>query len=120
MSILLSNFFGMIVLHEVKNLYMLKIKELREEAQMTQKQLAEKISNMQRNISNWEKGVSEPDLATVLAIADVFNVTLDELFGREERVPIKDDIEIKLQHLIGRLSSTQKSALYEMLQSFEI
>lgn len=37
----------------------MKLKDLREEAGMTQKQLAEKIGNSQRNISNWESGVSQ-------------------------------------------------------------
>lgn len=99
---------------------MLKIKELREEAQMTQKQLADKISNMQRNVSNWEQGVSQPDLETVVAIADVFDVSLDELFGRELKIQVKDDIDIKLDRLIRKLSDAQKSALYEMLKNFEI
>lgn len=99
---------------------MLKIKELREEAQMTQKQLADKISNMQRNVSNWEQGVSQPDLETVVAIADVFDVSLDELFGRELKIQVKDDIDIKLDRLIRKLSDAQKNALYEMLKNFEI
>lgn len=99
---------------------MLKIKELREEAQMTQKQLADKIANMQRNVSNWEQGVSQPDLETVVAIADVFDVSLDELFGRELKIQVKDDIDIKLDRLIRKLSDAQKNALYEMLKNFEI
>lgn len=99
---------------------MLKIKELREEAQMTQKQLADKISNMQRNVSNWEQGVSQPDLETVVAIANVFDVSLDELFGRELKIQVKDDIDIKLDRLIRKLSDAQKNALYEMLKNFEI
>ena len=99
---------------------MLKIKELREEAQMTQKQLAEKISSMQRNMSNWEQGVSQPDLETVVAIADIFEVSLDELFGRELKMQVKDGIDAKLERAIRKLSDAQKKALYEMLQSFEM
>lgn len=99
---------------------MLKIKELREEAQMTQKQLAEKISSMQRNVSNWEQGVSQPDLETVVAIADIFEVSLDELFGRELKMQVKDGIDAKLERTIRKLSDAQKKALYEMLQSFEM
>lgn len=99
---------------------MLKIKELREEAQMTQKQLAEKISSMQRNVSNWEQGVSQPDLETVVAIADIFEVSLDELFGRELKMQVKDGIDAKLERAIRKLSDAQKKALYEMLQSFEM
>ncbi len=101
---------------------MLKIKELREEMQMTQKQLAEKISNMQRNVSNWEQGVSEPDLRTVVAIADVFGVTLDELFGRQgsfENVAAPQDEDAALIKCVKRLSKRQKSALWEMLKSFD-
>lgn len=61
----------------------MKLKELREYAHMTQKQLAEKIGNVQRNISNWENGTSEPDLATILKLAEIFNVSTDELLGKE-------------------------------------
>ena len=61
----------------------LKIKELREEFGMTQKELANKLSNTQRNISNWENGVSEPDCETILKIADLFEVSLDELLQRK-------------------------------------
>lgn len=97
----------------------MRIRELREEAQMTQKQLADRISNMQRNVSNWEQGVSEPDLQTVVAIADIFNVSLDELFGREQTdIQVRDNAESKLIAAVRRLSSEQKSALYNMLLSF--
>lgn len=102
---------------------MLKIKELREEMQMTQKQLAEKISNMQRNVSNWEQGVSEPDLRTVVAIADVFGVTLDELFDRQgsfKNVAGTQDEDAALVKCVKRLSKRQKSALWEMLKSFGV
>ena len=87
---------------------------------MTQKQLAEKISSMQRNMSNWEQGVSQPDLETVVAIADIFEVSLDELFGRELKMQVKDGIDAKLERAIRKLSDAQKKALYEMLQSFEM
>ena len=94
---------------------MLKIRELREEAQMTQKQLAEKISNMQRNVSNWEQGVSEPDLQTVEKLADVFGVTLDELFGREQSAV---QPETKLISAVRRLSPEQKDALFALIKTF--
>lgn len=96
---------------------MLKIKELREEANITQKQLAEAIHNMQRNVSNWEKGVSEPDLNTVVALADYFGVTLDELFGREP-YPKIDSASAALYRTIAMLTSAQKNALQSLLELF--
>lgn len=97
---------------------MLKIREFREYAQMTQKQLAEKISNMQRNISNWEQGVSEPDLQTVVMLADVFGITLDELFGRKPVEINRDTTEQKIVRAVRMLDESKRLAILNMLESF--
>lgn len=99
---------------------MLKIREFREDAHLTQKQLAEKISTMQRNVSNWEQGVTEPDLKTVVAIADLFEVSLDELFGREKKpAHHPNNVDSLLLPEINNLTNSQKFALYELLKTFE-
>ncbi len=100
----------------------LRIKELREEYQMTQKELAQKISNVQRNVSNWENGTSEPDCQTILMIAEMFDVSIDELFGREYSPVVatdnnNDDISA-LTRLIRRLNGEQRIALKNMLLAF--
>ena len=100
----------------------LRIKELREEYQMTQKELAQKISNVQRNVSNWENGTSEPDCQTILMIAEMFDVSIDELFGREYSPVVatdnnNDDISV-LTRLIRRLNGEQRIALKNMLLAF--
>lgn len=91
---------------------MLRIRELREDFGITQKQLAEGIGNMQRNVSNWEQGVIEPDLDTVVALADFFDVTLDELFGREEKAPSLDS---QIINIVRHMTAEQKQALYVLL-----
>ena len=100
----------------------LRIKELREEYQMTQKELAQKISNVQRNVSNWENGTSEPDCQTILMIAEMFDISIDELFGREYSPVVatdnnNDDISA-LTRLIRRLNGEQRIALKNMLLAF--
>lgn len=98
----------------------MKIKELREELGITQAELAEKIGNVQRNISNWENGVSEPDVASILALADAFGVSTDELLGREELSAQRFDsgrgYEIALR--ASRLTSEQQEALIALLRKF--
>lgn len=97
----------------------LKIKELREELQMTQRELAEKLNNMQRNVSNWENGTSEPDCATLIRLADIFQVSLDELFGREHiPSPSEEDEDRKLYRTIRGLSAQKKQALAQFLSAF--
>ena len=95
----------------------LKIKELREEYQLTQKELAAKIGNVQRNVSNWENGSSEPDLETIAKLADYFQISIDELFGRDAHAPfsIMDDEEQALYRMIKTLDSEQKAALLRFL-----
>lgn len=102
----------------------LYIKELREESEITQKELAEKIGNVQRNVSNWENGTSEPDCETILKIAEIFNVSIDELFGRDyfeksRGNDEKTEDDVLLSRMIKRLTSKQKSALKNLLAAFE-
>lgn len=59
------------------------LKQLRRNAQMTQPQLAEKLGISRSAVGMYENGGREPDLSTLCAIADVFDVTLDELLSRE-------------------------------------
>ncbi len=87
----------------------MRLKELREYSNLTQKQLAEKIGNVQRNISNWESGVSEPDLSTVIKLAEFFNVTTDELLGAD-----RSDVPLRIsprQNIIADIASVPKEYL---------
>ncbi len=97
----------------------LMIKEYREELQLTQKQLAEKINNLQRNVSNWEKGTSEPDCDTIVKLADIFDISIDELYGRQTSVINKNQttgVEINIMKYVRMLSDTQKFALLQFLK----
>lgn len=49
---------------------------------MTQTQVAEKLKTTQRKVSYWESGKIEPDLDTLISIAELFDVSIDELVGR--------------------------------------
>ncbi len=96
----------------------IRIKELREEFGLTQKELAAKIGNVQRNISNWENGSSEPDCETLVRLADVFGVTMDELFGRNE-APDRGALQSEPYYkLIKRLNDRQSDALKSFLSAF--
>ena len=55
------------------------IATLRKANGYTQAQLAEQLGVSNKTISNWENEVSYPDLSLIPVIADLFNVTSDEL-----------------------------------------
>lgn len=61
-----------------------KIKQLREEQGMTQQSLADKLYVTRQAVSRWEHGVRYPDLLTAKKIAQVLEVSVDELLSGEE------------------------------------
>ena len=55
------------------------IAELRREKGMTQVELAEKMGVTDKAVSKWERNLSFPDVNTIPKLAEIFNVTVDEL-----------------------------------------
>jgi len=59
------------------------VKMLRAQFGYTQKQLGDKLGISPSNISDWENGISRPEYENLIKLADIFDVTLDELLGRK-------------------------------------
>ena len=55
------------------------LKEKRNEYELTQEQLSEKIFVSRKTISNWETGKTTPDIDSLIRLADLFNLSLDNL-----------------------------------------
>ncbi len=64
-----------------------KIRELRKERKITQGELAEVLNTTTSNVSGWECGKWQPDNDTLIKLAEIFNVSVDELLGRDELTP---------------------------------
>jgi transcriptional regulator with XRE-family HTH domain/PP-loop superfamily ATP-utilizing enzyme len=59
----------------------LKIAELRKQGQIGQQELAEVLGVTYQTVSKWETGITMPDITLLPAIAEYFNVSVDELLG---------------------------------------
>ncbi len=59
------------------------LRQKREERRMTQTDLAERIGTTQQNVNSYETGYKVPPLRVVVAAADVFRCSTDEMIGRE-------------------------------------
>ena len=57
---------------------------LRETDNLKQSELAEKLCVSQRKISYWETEQVEPSLEELWNIAEFFDVTIDELIGKDK------------------------------------
>lgn len=61
----------------------MNIKALREQAGMTQAELAEKANVDQSAVSRWEKGDTRPRRRQLPILANALGVTVDELINNE-------------------------------------
>ncbi len=59
-----------------------KIAELRKNYNMTQFELADKLGISFQAVSNWERGNSMPDISKLPEIAELFQVSIDEILGK--------------------------------------
>ena len=62
-----------------------KIYELRTQHNLSQGDLANELNVSRQSISKWENGNSTPDLEKIVKLAEIFNVSLDELIKNEEK-----------------------------------
>ena len=56
----------------------------RKNMNMTQRQLAEQLGITQPSYIRYDNGSSEPNIDTLIKIADMFDVSVDYLIGRTE------------------------------------
>lgn len=94
-----------------------RIKEIRKAKGLSQKKLAKKLEVARNTVGNWEKEVCMPSIDNIIAIADVLEISLDELVGRvnqpkKEAVPEKKYVE-KLVEVEEKLVEIKK-----MIQEF--
>ena len=73
-----------------------KIIAMRNEKNLSQEQLAEKLNVTRQTISNWENGKFYPDIDSLVNLSKFFNVSLDVLLSYDDKVLdyLKDSTDI--------------------------
>ncbi len=80
-----------------------RIKKYRKNKEMTQDALAQALTVSPQSISKWECGDGYPDITLLPAIANFFEVTVDELIGNDE-ISAKEDVQKNFFEVINSLS----------------
>ncbi len=68
-----------------------KIKKLRIEKGLTQKELADKLCVTFQTVSKWEKDENEPSIATVRELAKLFDCSMDYLLSEDDTVEVIEE-----------------------------
>ena len=61
-----------------------KLKNARLKKSMTQEEVAEKLFVSRQSISNWENNKTYPDIGNVIALSDLYQISLDELLKESD------------------------------------
>lgn len=69
-----------------------KIKNLRIEHKISQEKLAEKLNVSRQSISLWENGQATPSIENMIAIAAIFDVSIDTLLRDKEENHLEENI----------------------------
>ncbi len=91
------------------------ISALRKANGMTQKQLAERLNVSDKAVSRWERDESAPDLSLIPVIAEIFEVTSDEILRGERKIQEYEDFapqnNVKAERQIERLTNDTRTKL---------
>ena len=68
---------------EFMTIFSERIKRLRKNKGLKQQELAEILGIKRNTYSDWENGKTEPSFENLIKLADLLEVSIDWLFGRE-------------------------------------
>ena len=80
-----------------------KIAEYRKLKGFTQEQLATQLNVSSQAVSKWENDLSIPDLPILIQLADIFNVSLDELIRQKEKNEVARVVEPELRKPMNQM-----------------
>jgi Predicted transcriptional regulator len=95
------------------------LRQLREQAGLTQAELAEKLGVRQSAVSMYESGAREPNLTTIKEIADFFEVDMNRMHGGGTTSTELDEFSFALYGEARQLTDENKEKLLEMARFFK-
>ena len=79
-----------------------KLYNLRKQKGLSQEELANRLNVSRQTISKWEVGDSTPEMEKLIAISDLFGISLDELVM--DKAPVKTEEVSAKSELISELT----------------
>ena len=90
---------------ELRSIVSQNIVEFRKKCNMTQADLAEKLSYSDKSVSKWERGDGVPDIYVLTRMAELFGVTVNDIIGMTAEPPKPEENKKTSNHLFVSLLS---------------
>ena len=92
-------------MEDLKDIIAKNLVELRTRAHFTQLELAEKINYTDKAVSKWERGEAIPDLRVIIKLAEIYNISVDDIVTDHHEKRIRPKMNtVKKRLLITMLS----------------
>lgn len=100
-----------------------RLKSLRKEAGLTQKDMANTFGTSQPSYQQWESGKRKPSKDSLEKLANFFNVSTDYLLGNSDyKTTLDQDIEEAIQRSVAYqgnpISDKDKQAITDFLKNY--
>ncbi|MDE7439533.1 MAG: helix-turn-helix domain-containing protein [Clostridia bacterium] len=93
-------------MEDLKDVIAKNLVELRTKAHFTQLELAEKINYTDKAVSKWERGEAIPDLRVIIKLAEIYNISVDDIVTKHPERKIRPKMNTgKKRLLITMLSA---------------
>ncbi len=91
-----------------------KLYNLRKQKGLSQEELANRLNVSRQTVSKWEVGDSTPDMEKLIAISDLFDISLDELVldkvpARSEETSVSSEIVSEIRQKVFTYENRQKA-----------
>ena len=84
------------------------IRDLRKKANMTQKELGEKLNVTDKAVSKWERGLGFPDITIINLLAETFGITASEVLNAEIGKKDTIDVEKAVQEAVEKVTNEKE------------
>ena len=100
-----------------------RLYQLRKQKGLSQEELANRLNVSRQTVSKWEVGDSTPDMEKLIAISDLFDVSLDKLvMGKEDAPAAQPSSKSELATVLNEkvLTSKNKKKAKSILKTIAI
>lgn len=100
---------------------MIRLLELRNEKNLSQRELAKIMNVSQGTYNNWENANTQPSIEQLIVLADFFGVSVDYLIGRTDETGIQLPVRIQdyTEGLLKPLDKETQDAILTILKKLQ-
>jgi transcriptional regulator with XRE-family HTH domain len=85
---------------DLKDIIAKNLVRLRQDANLTQLQLAEMLNYSDKAVSKWERGESVPDLRVLIQLANIYNIKVDDIISEQPERVVKPKLNLGKKHIL--------------------